>query len=122
MSSKGERLAAAVLSRRAKLDLTQLDVWQSGGPSNTTLTKIEAGEMDTLTRKTARALDTGLRWVPGSARHLFDEGIEPTPLPDADTSRMHRDDVRRLAEQIRDAELDDEMRAELLRVLERGTG
>lgn len=79
MSSNADRLAAEVLSRRKELDLTQLDVWQAGGPSNTTLTKIESGGIDDLTRTTARKLDEGLQWERGSARAVWDGG-KPTPL------------------------------------------
>lgn len=121
MSTKGKRLGDGVLKRRAELDLTQLDVWQAGGPSNTTLTKIEKGEADTLPRTTARKLDEGLRWVKGSAKALFDHGTEPLPLPD-DIQGLARADVRRLAEAIRAAAIDESTRDELLQVLDRREG
>lgn len=120
MSTKGKRLGDAVLARRADLDLTQLDVWQAGGPSNTTLTKIEGGQVETLPRTTARKLDTGLQWVPGSARDLFEKGSPPLPLPQGLPLNLTGSDVRRLAEQIRAAEISEATRAELLRVLEQG--
>ena len=79
MSSKASRnLAKWVVARRDELDLSQLDVWQSGGPSNTTLTEIENGRIENLTRTTARKLDAGLRWEPGSAKRVW-EGGEPVP-------------------------------------------
>lgn len=94
MSTNAEHLARRVLARRHELDMSQLDVWQAGGPSNTTLTKIENGEMEALARTTARKLDTGLRWEPGSARRVF-EGGEPTPLreerPAGELERLRRD-------------------------------
>lgn len=75
-----ERLRWYVLRRRNdELDLSQMEVWQAGGPSNTTLTKIENGHLEKLERVTARRLDTGLRWEPGSARRVWDGG-EPKPL------------------------------------------
>lgn len=75
-----ERLKWYVLRRRKdELDLNQMEVWQAGGPSNTTLTKIENGHLETLERATARKLDTGLRWETGSARRVW-EGGKPTPL------------------------------------------
>ena len=66
------RLGAAVLARRLELDLSQLDAWQSGGPSNSTLTTIENGRLTDLTRNTARKLDAVLRWEAGSARRIWE--------------------------------------------------
>lgn len=80
MSTNADRLGKAVLARRKQLDVTQMEVWQSGGPSNTTLTAIENGETTSLVRATARKLDVGLRWEPGSAKRVW-EGGDPTPLP-----------------------------------------
>ncbi len=79
MSSNSERLGKAVLKRRNDLDLSQLDVHAGGGPSNTSLTKIENGLLETLTRVTARKLDAGLQWEQGSAKAVWNGG-EPTPL------------------------------------------
>ena len=86
MSSNAKRLAAAVKARREELDLSQLDVWQQGGPSNTTLTKIESGQLESLARVTARKLDAGLRWQEGSARNVW-AGGEAVPLGDEDDWR-----------------------------------
>lgn len=83
MSANAERFAQIVRERREHLDLTQLDVWQAGGPSNTTLTRIENGQVDVLTRTTARKLDAGLRWEPGSAKATW-AGGDPVPLPTAE--------------------------------------
>lgn len=120
MSSNARRLAAAVLARRQELDLTQLDVWQSGGPSNTTLTKIENAEIDALTRTTARKLDAGLKWEPGSARDVYDKGLRPLPISGG--ARPDRGTAAKLRELISEAsDLDAETRAALLRALdERG--
>lgn len=118
MSTKAERLADAVRRRREELDLTQLDVWMAGGPSNSTLTTIENGRAESLPRATARKLDAALQWEAGSARHVW-EGGEPTPLLRADLSS---EDSRTLRAQIEAADLPAETRAELLRVLERGAG
>lgn len=80
MSSTAARnLAKWVVARRDELDLSQLDVWQAGGPSNTTLTEIENGRIASLTRTTARKLDAGLRWEAGSAKRVW-EGGEPVAL------------------------------------------
>lgn len=90
MSSNSQRLGEYVLARRAALDVTQLDVWQAGGPSNTTLSDIENGRLENLTRTTARKLDQGLGWVPGSARSVWDGGeplaIDPEPESGAATN------------------------------------
>lgn len=111
MSSNAESLAAAVTARREELDRTQLDVWQAGGPSNTTLTEIENGRLKTLTRTTARRLDIGLRWVPGSARVVWNGG-EPTPFPELNSR------YEELEAEIRKADLNPETKAYILRVLE----
>lgn len=115
MSTKGEHLAEAVRQRREELDLTQLDVWLSGGPSNSTLTEIENARIETLTRTTARKLDAALHWEAGSAKRVW-EGGEPTPLlpgiPSADS--------KILREQIEAADLEPEKKAALLKVLDAG--
>jgi len=79
MSAK--RFGQIVTARREDLDLTQIDVWQRGGPSNSTLTAIEAGT-GTPSPSTFRKLDKALEWEPGSARRAFDGG-DPTPLAGA---------------------------------------
>jgi len=116
-NSPARRLAEAVLKRRADLDLTQLDVWQAGGPSNTTLTKIENAEIDSLARVTARRLDKGLQWAPGSARAVFEKGEEPAPAVEG----LGLEDARWFAEQI--AAADEETRRRIADILrERGAG
>lgn len=100
MSSKGaENLARHVLARREQLDLTQLEVHAAGGPSNTWQTLIEGGRIETLSRSTARKLDAGLHWEPGSARRVW-EGGKPTPA----RNRGSNDLRRRIAESALDAE------------------
>jgi hypothetical protein len=85
MSSSGERLGRYVKDRRLRLDRNQMEVWQAGGPSNTTLSDIENGRLKTLTRVTARKLDAGLNWGAGSARAVWDGG-EPVELDSEDQS------------------------------------
>lgn len=111
MSSKAQRLAAAVKARRDQLELSQIDVWQAGGPSNTTLTNIENGHMSALNRKTAAKLDKGLRWVAGSARRVFDLGADPEPLPDLG-------DLSDLLDQVEQSGLSEETKAHIIRALE----
>lgn len=88
------RLAIAVLERRTDLALSQLEVWQAGGPSNTTLTNIENGRIDTLTNATAKKLDAGLRWEPGTALGLWrGNGLsDAIVITDADGALVDIDD------------------------------
>lgn len=74
-----DRFGDAVRTRREELGLTQMDVWQRGGPSNTTLTKIENAEGGFPSAGTLRKLDLALRWRDGSARRVL-EGGEPEEL------------------------------------------
>jgi len=64
-------LAEHVLARRRAKDLTQMDVWKLGGPSNSTLTAIEAARGPAPSRSTLRKLDRGMNWSPGSARRVL---------------------------------------------------
>lgn len=120
MSTNADRLAKAVKARRAELDITQLEVWQAGGPSNTTLTKIENGEIESLTRTTARKLDAGLMWAPGSAKAVYEEGAHPLP---ANQQGLGVRDIAWVREQIGAADVNNNLRERLLRVIdeERGT-
>lgn len=113
MSTKAQRFGLAIKRRREELDLTQLDLWLAGGPSNSTLTAIENGRIDSLSRVTAKRLDACLHWEAGSARRLWDGG-KPTPLlrPGMSTA-----DSQTLRSQIEAADLPEGTRAELLRVL-----
>ncbi len=111
MSTNAARLAAAVAARRDELDKTQLEISAAGGPSNTLLTRIEGGQMATLERQTARKLDRGLRWEPGSARAVWSGEGQPEP---ARASTL----IRYLIEHTRTADLAESTRERVLRVLE----
>ena len=77
-----ERFGRIVFNRRTELGLTQEGVSQNGGPTDTTMGKIENGEWTPGNRKvTLRKLDVGLRWAPGSAARTL-AGGDPTPLSD----------------------------------------
>lgn len=77
-----ERFGRIVYERRMELGLTQDEVANQGGPTDTTMGKIENGDWTPGNRHTTfRKLDTGLRWRPGSARTTLDGG-EPEPIPD----------------------------------------
>lgn len=66
-----EKLAGAVKNRRRELGLTQLEVWQAGGPSNSTLTAIESAAQASISRSTLRKLDTGLQWDHGTSASIL---------------------------------------------------
>lgn len=114
MSSTGQRFGGLVLARRNELELSQVEVSDAGGPSNTWLTLIENGRLESLSRVTARKLDTGLKWEPGSARRAWNGG-EPTPLLD---ESFHPDSSATLRHYIEHADLKPEIRARLLAVLD----
>jgi len=71
-SSNAARLALAVMNRRHKLALSQMEVWGNGGPSNTLLTTIENGRLEKLTNATAKKLDKALEWEPGTSRQIWE--------------------------------------------------
>lgn len=119
MSTNAERFGEIVKARREELDLTQLDVWQAGGPSNTKLTEIENGRLRDLSRVVAKRLDEALHWEAGSAKRAY-KGGDPIPaLPRASNKRSaHLRELIGLSDDI-----DETTRAELMRVLdERGRG
>lgn len=79
------RLGDKVRARRAELNLTQIDVWRRGGPSNSTITEIESGE-GSPTAPTLQKLDLALGWPQGTAvRHLLGERMVRTHQADPRT-------------------------------------
>ena len=73
-------LGRAVLRRRTTLGLSQKDIWDAGGPSDTTLSTWEKGTSASMPWKsTLMKLDGVLRWAPGSAAAVL-AGGEPTEL------------------------------------------
>ncbi|PYG00197.1 Helix-turn-helix domain-containing protein [Georgenia satyanarayanai] len=132
MSSDLKRFARIVLDRRNTLGLSQVDVWRAGGPSNSTLTKIEGGLPPEPSNATLRKLDVGLQWTPGSARSALSGG-DPTPLiqeprPFRETPRLPADEVQvdyaarwlheRMAELSRSSQTMDDARAIATEMLE----
>lgn len=122
MSTNAQRFGQIVLARRLELDLNQLDVYAAGGPSNSTLTSIENGRLEDLTRATARKLDKGLRWEGGSARKAW-EGGDPIPVAEG-RSGFAEGDLDKLRHYIGEADVDAALRDRLLEILdqERGVG
>lgn len=65
------RLAEAVKARRAELGLSQLHVYEAGGPSNSTMTAIENATKTDISWSTLRKLDIGLQWPQDCALNLI---------------------------------------------------
>lgn len=120
MSTNAQRFGQIVLARRLELDLNQLEVHDAGGPSNSTLTHIEKGRLEDLTRATARKLDKGLRWHPGSARATWDGG-DPIAL-DSGRPTYSEGELAALRHYIGEADVDDSLRRRLLEVIESERG
>ena len=72
------RFGRIVRERRDYLGLRQDQVAARGGPSTTTLTKVENGTPPAPTPGTLRKLDVGLGWEQGSATRAVSGG-DPTP-------------------------------------------
>lgn len=79
------RLGQFALERRLGLGLSQAKVAEAGGPSDTTLGQLESGTLTAVRPATLAKLDTGLRWVSGSAAATL-QGGSPTPVEDIDKS------------------------------------
>lgn len=90
-----ERLGTYVKARREELGLTQKDLARHGGPSDTTVSKIEMGKTDRIQPKTARELDEALRWRSGSSESIM-AGGKPVELEFADAI----DEMARSAQEI----------------------
>ncbi|MGW6376285.1 hypothetical protein ACWFRB_09500 [Rhodococcus sp. NPDC055112] len=92
MANDIARLGRFVERRRKELGLSQIELWQAGGPSNSTLTGLETGAATTVGRVTLRKLDKSLRWVDGSANAVL-EGGEPEPeLSERERYQKHQAD------------------------------
>lgn len=71
------RLGQIVKERREELGVSQKQLLDRGGPSNSTLTKIEQGRADTISNATMRKIDRALDWEFGSAQEVL-AGGDPT--------------------------------------------
>lgn len=83
-----DALARAVRDRRRELDLTQLQLAERGGPSDTKVSQIEAGKPQAISPATFRKLDAALGWWPGSARWVLSNGEAPTSPPQSERMRV----------------------------------
>ena len=80
-----DALSTAVNRRRAFLAMSQLDVWQAGGPSNSTMTSIEGATSLSITAATLRKLDIGLKWPLGTALGILKGDIAPVTAAEMKT-------------------------------------
>lgn len=80
-------LADAVTTRRRALGLTRIGLHDAGGPSDSTMSRIEnpTGSTTYPRPSTLDRLDNALRWKPGSAAGCLDLR-DPLPLEDAESS------------------------------------
>lgn len=70
-ASHWAKLGQAVRDRRTKLHMTQEDVARAGGPSDFTMSKIEAGGENIYRARTVAALERVLRWAPGAVQAIL---------------------------------------------------
>ncbi|WP_280458550.1 hypothetical protein [Nocardia carnea] len=82
MGGHDEHFARMVRERRQQLGgLTRAEVHDRGGPAVPAQVRAERGELSANVRpSTFQKFDTGLDWVPGSARAAYYEGRQPVPL------------------------------------------
>lgn len=73
-------LGKAVEDRRFDLNLSQEALVDRGGPSHQIVRNIEKGLESDYRPTTFRKFDRALRWAPGSAQRLMDEGTPPAEL------------------------------------------
>lgn len=85
MANDIQRLGERIAERRRELGMSQIDVWQAGGPSNSTLTGIENGTASSVSPATLRKIDQALMWAVGSSKHILAGGepyiYEAKPAP-----------------------------------------
>lgn len=80
---KGLReLGAKVAARRRELKLSQIELQDCGGPSTTTVSRLEIGEGKQPQRETLEKLDRSLQWDPGTAAAIL-RNSDSTGLIDA---------------------------------------
>ncbi|MFA7267203.1 MAG: helix-turn-helix transcriptional regulator [Candidatus Nanopelagicales bacterium] len=89
MDDRLMRLAHAVKARREQLGLTQDELAALGGPSDTTVVKIEKGKTEPG-RQTFRKLDLALEWEPGSARRVMETGEAPRIASDSYETQLQQ--------------------------------
>lgn len=85
------RLGAAVQGRRNRLGLTQEEITERGGPSHSTLRRLERGDPGPYQGRTLVSLEQALDWRSGTVQAILEgtAGVDPTAW--VDTSVMYRD-------------------------------
>lgn len=83
MSADAKLLGQFVKARREELGLSQQEVADAGGPSDTTMSKLENGLTDTVSNRTLKRLDSALGWEAGSARAAYVTGSTPVVIQQA---------------------------------------
>jgi len=83
------RLGRLVRERREELGLSQEDIARLGGPSTTTLSKIENGTAKQIRRRTAQDLDRALGWRIESTERVLFSGEMPRITSEPSTSDRH---------------------------------
>jgi hypothetical protein len=82
MPEARQRLAAEMENRRQELDLLWQDVADAGGTSVKTLYSVRTDPAAPVTPRTARKIETGLHWEPGSVQAVLDGGrARPSAAP-----------------------------------------
>ena len=74
-----ERLGRAVYARRRQIGLSQQELADSAGVSQTTVRNIEAGRVGARRGPSVPLIERALGWKPGSGEEIL-AGGEPTPL------------------------------------------
>lgn len=105
------RFGQIVRSRREELGIQQDEVIEHGGPSSTTMGRIERGSDSDPSPKTLRKLDIGLSWHPGTAKHVLGGG-DPQPLEPSEADRIVLA-VRQLQSELMSANVGDPERVHL---------
>ncbi|AGZ54648.1 MULTISPECIES: helix-turn-helix domain-containing protein [Mycobacterium] len=85
-----DRLGVAVRLRRKQLKLTQSEVAERGGLSESTVRGVENNRLSQPHASTQRALERGLAWLPGSVEAILKGGaprIQETGAPAAPADR-----------------------------------
>lgn len=74
-----QRLASAIVARRAELGMTQVGVATAGGISLDRIQALEGAKRTSYRKNTLAALERALQWEPGSVQAVL-AGGDPLPL------------------------------------------
>jgi hypothetical protein len=122
-----DRLAKAVSERRAYIGRSQIEVWENGGPSNSTMTSIESAASLTITPSTLKKLDAGLAWIAGTAGGLLrgdvphGRAVRDLTFDNRRVSEIEETEIMRQEQQARNEARDQRTRAEVATALDNFT-